>query len=236
MAPNYSSLHQQLTAAIAGVAPKGVSAASKAFIEAFYAQATIDHLKSLTPKRAASIALDCEPFYAKRGKGGPKISIKPVTITEDGRRLSRTQVMVLNDDMPFLVDSLSALFSSLGLTIHLLFHPILPTARDSKGERVALAKGSRKALHPESLIYLELSPLPAALETETLREKCCMYYRMSPWALRIGRPCANAPKSSRRSSPAPLPAQAMKWSSKRAICCYGLPIITLYSWALQTSE
>jgi NAD-specific glutamate dehydrogenase len=33
--------------------------------------------------------------------------------------------MLLNNDMPFLVDSLTALFTSLGFSIHLVLHPIL---------------------------------------------------------------------------------------------------------------
>lgn len=156
MAPNYSSLHKQHLAAILAAAPKA-SAASKTFLEQFYARATVHELEGLAAPRAATIALACAKFREARPKSGPKIDITAAQIDDNGGLTTRTQIMVLNEDKPFLVDSLSALFTSLGLTIHLLLHPVIPPA-----------KKSGKA---ESLIYVELSPLPATLSASGLAER-----------------------------------------------------------------
>ncbi len=164
MAPNYSSLHEQLLKKITAALPKAASKQTTAFVREFYALATVADLKELAPERAVRLALDCEKFFAVRAKAGSKISITKAKVEEQGRAVTRTQVMVLNDDMPFLVDSLSALFSALGLSIHLVQHPILEVARDAKG---ALVEG-KKARKPESLIYVELSPLPAELTAAEL--------------------------------------------------------------------
>lgn len=165
MAPSYASQHKKHLDAIVAAAPK--SSTRPEFFEKFFGHATIHNLDSLSPARAADIALTCEKFYATRSKPGPKLSVTQVKIKEGTRNISRTQIIALNDDMPFLVDSLSALFSSLGLTIHLIFHPVLICGRDAKG---AVAP-REKTLRQESLIYAELSPLPTALTPKLLEDK-----------------------------------------------------------------
>ncbi|MFZ4541711.1 MAG: hypothetical protein ACOYNL_07875, partial [Rickettsiales bacterium] len=163
MAPNYSSLHEQLLKKILSSVPKSASKKTLAFVNAFYALSTVNALEELTPKRAAEIALACEKFIARRAGTTPKINIEKARITEGKRTAVRTQISVLNDDMPFLVDSLSALFTSLGLTIHLIQHPIFDVTRDARG---ILATGKKPTA--ESLIYMELSPLPAEVTEEIL--------------------------------------------------------------------
>ena len=163
MAPNYSSLHEQLIGKILSGLSKSTSAKHAAFIRDFYALSTVHDLSGLASDRAAEIALACEKFIATRNKKGPKISIVRGRVREGKRQVSRTQVMVLNDDMPFLVDSLSGMFNALGLTIHRILHPIIDSARDARGARKATGKSTR-----ESLIYVELSPLPTALTAEDL--------------------------------------------------------------------
>ena len=183
MAPNYSSLHQQLIAAIVAAAPKPANASRAKFLERFYAHSTILNLQSLSAQRAAEIAIACEKFYTSRPKKGPKISVDQIKTKDGDRTITRTQLMILNDDKPFLVDSLSALFTSLGLTIHLIFHPLLETTRDAKGA-VAAAK---KSGNVESLIYVELSPLPTTLDEAQLTAKIQhvlqhVYAAVSDWA------------------------------------------------------
>ena len=163
MSPNYSSLHQQLIKTIIAAAPKGTSAEKRGFISKFYTSSTVADLKELEIKHAATIALAAESFFAARTPGSPKIGIREIQATDHGRHYTRTQIMLINDDMPFLVDSVSALMTSLGLGIHLILHPILGASRDAKGQ----LKSSEGSTH-ESLIYIELSPLPSTLTAKAL--------------------------------------------------------------------
>ena len=164
MAPNYSSLHEKLLGKISAGLAKSSSKKTREFVRAFYALSTVNDLEELSPAQAATIALACEKFAAARPKTGPKIHVSRVVLDEGSRTLSRTQVMVLNDDMPFLVDSLTALFSSLGLTIHRVLHPTFSHWRDAKGGLATTGKASKR----ESLIYVELSPLPTTLNEAAL--------------------------------------------------------------------
>ncbi|MDX2094948.1 MAG: NAD-glutamate dehydrogenase [Alphaproteobacteria bacterium] len=173
MAPNYSSLHAQLLAKILAALPKTTAKKTREFVQKFYALSTIHDLEEVSPERAAAIALVCEKFYAARPKAGPKIQIAACKVEEAGNAVGRTQIIVLNDDMPFLVDSLSALFSSLGLSVHRVLHPIFTSARDRKGDLVSGAKNAKR----ESLIYVELSPLPAEFSTQELNRQVAQALR-----------------------------------------------------------
>ncbi len=164
MTTNYAAQHKKLSRAIMSALPTSASKKTREFVEQFYTLTTVPDLESLAPARAAAIALSCEKFYTQRTTPEPKIEIQSTTINDAGRARARTEIRVLNDDMPFLVDSLSALFSGLGFTTHRILHPILTTTRDAKGLRATPGKTSAR----ESLIYAELSGLPPRLTVGVL--------------------------------------------------------------------
>ena len=70
------------------------------------------------------------------------------TATDGERRFTR--FAVVNDDMPFLVDSLAEVFAAHGLTIDRLVHPVVPAFRE-RGQLTGIGRAGAR----ESLIYLE---------------------------------------------------------------------------------
>jgi glutamate dehydrogenase len=74
-------------------------------------------------------------------------------VDRDGWSSRHTVVEIVNDDMPFLVDSVTMALQSLGLGIHLLVHPVARIARDAEGRRQEGATAEAKA---ESLMHLEI--------------------------------------------------------------------------------
>ncbi len=70
---------------------------------------------------------------------------------EAGHR--RMRLAVINDDMPFLVDSVSSAVAARGIAIHRLLHPIVRATRDAKGNLTAI--GDSDGL-TESIIYMDL--------------------------------------------------------------------------------
>jgi glutamate dehydrogenase len=68
---------------------------------------------------------------------------------EAGKR--RMRLAVVNDDMPFLVDSVAAAIAARGLAVHRLLHPIARVTRDPQGKLDELGEGK-----DESIIYIEL--------------------------------------------------------------------------------
>lgn len=71
----------------------------------------------------------------------------------DGRRLMR--LAVINDDMPFLVDSVAATLSSEGIAIHRLIHPVVSVVRDAQGTLTQILPPDSSGARRESVIYFE---------------------------------------------------------------------------------
>ena len=70
------------------------------------------------------------------------------TVSDGERRFTR--FALINDDMPFLVDSIAGVFAARGLTIDRLVHPVVPVLR-TKGRLTGIDKSGTR----ESWIYLE---------------------------------------------------------------------------------
>src|SRR3954470_2764406 len=73
---------------------------------------------------------------------------------EAGNR--RMRIGIVNDDMPFLVDSVANAVAQKQLTIHRLLHPVVCVNRDSDGELQAIETYCGDKSRRESMMYLEL--------------------------------------------------------------------------------
>ena len=62
----------------------------------------------------------------------PRVRAFNPTLEEHGWQSTHTIVEIVNDDMPFLVDSVAMEANRHGLTLHLIIHPILPVERDAR--------------------------------------------------------------------------------------------------------
>ena len=106
--------------------------------------------------RLADAAAFTLTAMATRQPGEPKVALESIGGSA-GQRFLR--LAVINDDMPFLVDSIAAAVTEQGLTIERLVHPVIAVRRDAKGrlsdlpgETGAQAGGGELR---ESVIYLE---------------------------------------------------------------------------------
>jgi glutamate dehydrogenase len=81
-----------------------------------------------------------------------------------GQRALR--IAVINDDMPFLVDSIAATITAQGLTIERLLHPVVAVRRDPLGALVDLPAGEAIGELRESIIYLETERADAKARRE----------------------------------------------------------------------
>src|SRR5215208_6011417 len=73
---------------------------------------------------------------------------------EAGRR--RMRIGIVNDDMPFLVDSVANAIAARQLTIHRLLHPVVCVTRGDEGELRELEPLCDDKTRRESMMYLEL--------------------------------------------------------------------------------
>ena len=61
------------------------------------------------------------------------------------------RLAVVNDDMPFLVDSIASVIAARDLIVHRILHPVIRLTRDADGRVTHVGEGE-----PESLIYVEI--------------------------------------------------------------------------------
>ena len=81
-------------------------------------------------------------FAAERRPGEAKARIYHPELERDGWSVPHTVLEVVNDDMPFLLDSLSAMAAAHGVEVRSALHPMLEIRRDASGVRIGVCDGA----------------------------------------------------------------------------------------------
>ncbi|MEM7481233.1 MAG: NAD-glutamate dehydrogenase [Acidobacteriota bacterium] len=102
------------------------------FLRRYYATvAPSDVLATDVPDLLAA-ALSLWRFGVQRKPGEAKVRMFNPTAEEDGWQARHTVVEIVNDDMPFLVSSVTGALNRRGLTLHLVAHPTVRIERSAK--------------------------------------------------------------------------------------------------------
>uniref|UniRef100_UPI0035C9831F NAD-glutamate dehydrogenase domain-containing protein n=1 Tax=uncultured Sphingomonas sp. TaxID=158754 RepID=UPI0035C9831F len=111
-------------------------------------------LTGFGPAEVAAAAAFVVATGLVRTDEAPAIAIEPM-VSDDTRR--RVRLAVVNDDMPFLVDSIAAAIGARDIAIDRIIHPIVRTTRNAAGELTDIGGAG----NPESLIYIEMDRIDA---------------------------------------------------------------------------
>ncbi len=133
------------------------------FFEAFYRGAPPEDVTRYAPDSLAQIAGVLFERTQVRKAGETLIELLDLNAQDASGSRKETILAAVNDDMPFLFDSLLAEASAQGYRVHALFHPILETRRDAAGVRSETGAVAR-----ESVIVLVLDPVVDAARREAL--------------------------------------------------------------------
>ena len=101
---------------------------------------------------------------ARRERGEASIALASAT---EERRFMR--IALVNDDMPFLVDSVAATIAAQGLAIDRLVHPVVHVRRDGDGTLEDIAAKRGDDTRRESMIYVETVRIDARQRRELER-------------------------------------------------------------------
>jgi glutamate dehydrogenase len=159
---NHKQEFDKFIKATARCLPENASADTKALVVQFYDKIPVIDLDNLDPKEAAKIVISTYDFIKTRKKHTPKIRITP--------KRMQTIIEILNDDMPFLVDSVAAELGRQGMKIHQIIHPIIHLKRDKSGsiDEVAGSEDAKTGFSAESFIRIEASRLQERDQEERL--------------------------------------------------------------------
>ena len=82
----------------------------------------------------------------------------------------RMRIGIINDDMPFLVDSIANALAARDLIIHRLLHPVVAVERDPNCCLVAVRPRGEDEANHESIMYLEVDRVDARGRRELVAE------------------------------------------------------------------
>jgi glutamate dehydrogenase len=88
--------------------------------------------------------------------GSPKLRVYNPQLDRDGWESLHTIVEIVNDDMPFLVDSVTMEINRQGLAAYLTVHPVIRTKRKADGDLVEILPPSVEQGRSESIIRVEV--------------------------------------------------------------------------------
>ncbi|WP_460917538.1 NAD-glutamate dehydrogenase [Pseudoxanthomonas sangjuensis] len=148
IAPIFAALRRQL--------PVAKQAEAVAFAESFYKRMEADEYPLHSAQAWAALAMDMLGFARTRKPGSASVRVFNPTLERNGWESSHSVLQIVNDDMPFLVDSVSIALADLGVGVHVLGHPVIRFQRDKAGRIAAVGEGKA-----ESLMLLEIDRQPA---------------------------------------------------------------------------
>lgn len=97
-------------------------------------------------------------FAQTRKPEQSKVQVFNPDAKKDGWQAGHTVVEIANDDMPFLVDSVTAELNHRNLTVHLIIHPVMAISRTATGKLSAVATDAGTADVPaESVMHLQIT-------------------------------------------------------------------------------
>ncbi len=141
------------------------AAEARAFIGEYYDQVDGDDLASRDAEDLYGAAMSHLAFFRRFESGTPKLRVYNPRAEDHGWASAHTVIEIVNDDMPFLVDSVTMEVNRLGYTLHLFNHPLFSAQRDAGGALLAFGPPSSTG-RQESLIHVEIDREidPARLE------------------------------------------------------------------------
>ncbi len=131
--------------------PAARQAEAIAFAESFYKRMEGDEYPYHSAESWAALALDILEFARVRKPGTANVQVFNATTKANGWESPHTVLQIVNDDMPFLVDSVSMALAEMGIGVHVLGHPLVRITRDKAGRITAVGEGKA-----ESLMALEI--------------------------------------------------------------------------------
>lgn len=144
------------------------------YLRAYFANVDAQDLTERSPSDLVALA-GSHLRFAQRRRGRALVRVFNPAVAQDGYACPHTVVELVNDDMPFLVDSIGMVLSRRGLTMHFLAHPVFAVERRRNGLLESLQQreeDSRKGRQKlESFQHFEIDRMVDPVEIRSLCEE-----------------------------------------------------------------
>ncbi len=145
------------------------------FARAFYDRGAAEDLVTYSAEELTGFAKDAWQDFKSHQLGTHRVSISDPGFKAKGDKASNlTVIEIVNDNMPFLVDSVMDELHDSKLEVHLVLHPIFIVERDDKGvltSAVARKKPAKRKDQQESLIHIHVTRIDDAGQRQALEDR-----------------------------------------------------------------
>ena len=149
-----TALLGEITKLIAGKVPAAQRESAKIFTTKYCSGIDADDLVSRNAETWSALALSHFGFGQEFHSGAPKMRIFNPKLAEHRWEGTCTAIEFINDDMPFLVDSIAMEINRQGIGADLIIHPLFSVARNDHGVLASL-DDARDGEKLESWIHVE---------------------------------------------------------------------------------
>jgi len=138
--------------------PPDQAARVQHFVRDYFRWVAEDDLAGRSVLDLYGTALSHWNFAQRRAPGKRLLRVYNPRMEEHGWQSTHTVIELVTSDMPFLVDSVNMELNRLGLTVHLVIHPVLHVPRDDHGQLLAASENGEAASNSprEAFIHVEV--------------------------------------------------------------------------------
>ena len=157
-----------------GRLPEPTFAIVESFLRHYYDFVDADDLQSRAIADLYGAALAHWQTAQRFVPGSERLRVYNPILEQHGWHSDHTVIEIVNDDMPFLVDSVSMAVNRLGLALHSVVHPVFRIWRGADGSIVRVGQGAEDAADTQSqlasFIHFEVDRCGDAAKLDSLRD------------------------------------------------------------------
>lgn len=135
--------------------PTELASTVVSFSRNYYQTSTADGLGERSLENLYGATMSCWQFLQNFSGNEPKVRVYNPDLEKSGWRSHHTVIEIIQNDMPFLVDSVRMELNRRNLVIHTIHNAILYVKRD-EGQLTGFVEPDHKDAQAESVIYLEV--------------------------------------------------------------------------------
>ena len=133
------------------------AAACADFLRAYYTNVPPSDISAMDARTLFAAAHSHHCFAQKRLPGERLIRVFNPRQNDHGWDGAHTVIEIVAEDMPFLVDSITAELNYQGLTVHLVIHPIFEVSRTASGKMKSCGPRTANGTGAESFMHFEVN-------------------------------------------------------------------------------
>jgi glutamate dehydrogenase len=127
------------------------------FAAQIFARAAPEDLARYEPREIAALAEDAWLFLKERSPGTAKVRVRSPGGSAGSEHIGKVSILeIVNDNMPFLLDSIMGELTEHGIDVRLVVHPIFSIERDTAGSLIGFSGENTPtgAMQRESFIHV----------------------------------------------------------------------------------